>query len=175
MGNLQTAVRVVPRRQKVAQLCQAGWSNEKIAEETGYGLTTVRRYLRDYLETDSRFPVGINASQAELMRAEQRQHIETFQQNLLLELDGWSKRKTSPYAIEERAIVADKLCKLSDSFIRSSERLSAMYGLDAPKAVPGTTTVTNNTMFITAMLEELKAKREGVPIQLEDGGADSGH
>jgi predicted transcriptional regulator len=175
MGNLQTAVRVVPRRQLAAQLCQKGWTHEMIAAELGCSLFTVNRYLKAYLATDSRFPVGINASQAEVMRAEQREHLEGAQQKVLAELDGWSKHKTSSYSVEERGIVADKICKLSDSLVRSSERISAMYGLDAPRPTPGstTTTVTNNTVFLTGMLEELKAKR--VAIQLEDSNAEPGH
>jgi hypothetical protein len=172
MGNLQKAVRMVPIRQKIAMLCQQGWGHDKIAAEMGCSLTTVDRHLRRYLATDSRFPVGINATQAEVMRAEQRQYLESTQQKLLSELDGWSKHKTSPYAIEERAIVADKLCKLSDSLVRTVERISAMYGLDAAKPTAASTSVTHNTVFISSMLEEIKAKRAAVPIvELEDADA----
>jgi Homeodomain-like domain len=164
MGNLQSSVRGLSRRQRAVQLCQQGWSNDRISEEMGCNRHTVNRYLRTYLETDSRFPVGINASEAQLMRAEQRQFIESAQQKLLSELDGWSKHQT--YGIEDRAILADKLCKLSDSLVRTSERLSAMYGLDAPKAAPTPASVTNNTQInigpIASMIESIKARRAAV-------------
>jgi hypothetical protein len=111
------------------------------------------------------------------MREEERGKIDKAQRALLLELDGWSKCKTSTYAIEERAVVADKLCKLSDSLVKTSERLSAMYGLDAPKPAPGsTTTVTNNTLFLTGMLDDIKAKRAlAEPVQLADCNGNAGH
>jgi Homeodomain-like domain len=177
MGNLQSAVRAVPRRQMAAKLCQEGRSHEEIAAALGCDARTVYKYLTRYLETDSRFPVGIDASKAELMRAEQRLDIEKFQRGLLAEFDGWSKKKTSPYGMEERAIVTDKLCKLSDSFIKTSERLSAMYGLDAPKSVATPASVTNNTQInispIASMVEEIKARRAAELEPAKD--ADTGH
>jgi hypothetical protein len=173
MGNVQRAVRGVAVRQRVAQLCQQGWSNDKIAGEMGCNLSTVYRHLKTYLETDSRFPVGINAPTAELMRAEQREDIEKFQRGLLAEFDGWSKKQTSSYAMEERALVTDKLCKLSDSFIKTSERLSAMFGLDAPRPVATPTSVTNNTQInispIASMVEEIKAKRAAAISDVDPG------
>jgi len=158
MGNVQKQVRAAGRRLEAVRLCQQGVSNEQIAAKLGIGEVTVVKYLNRYLETDSRFPVGLDADQISLMRADQLQHLEGFQRRLLTRAE---KLASIPaYSPDEACALASATAKLCDSYTRVSERISAMYGLDAPRPQPAPANVTNNVVVMDGgIVERIKARR----------------
>jgi transposase-like protein len=160
MGNLQKQVRAAGRRLEAARLCQQGVSNEEIAKKLGIGEVTVAKCLRRFLESDSRYPVGINATQVELMRAEERQMLESHRQRLLARAHHLSKRL--PYSMEEECMLAAAECKINDSLVKNSERIASMYGLDPPRPQASPmVNITNNTIAVLSSpaIERLKARR----------------
>ena len=151
-------VRATGRRLEAARLCQQGLSNDEIAKKLGIGVVTVVKYLNRYLQTDSRFPAGIDAGKAELMRSEQREHLEGFQRRLLTRAEKLAS--IAAYSPDEACALASATAKLCDSYTRVSERISAMYGLDAPRPQPVPASVTNNVVVMDGgIVERIKARR----------------
>ena len=66
----------------------------------------------------------------------------------------------SGYSPEESCMLSAALCNVSDSFVRVSERISALRGLDAPKPVAPPANVVNNTAaFMNGTIERIKQRR----------------
>jgi predicted transcriptional regulator len=164
-------VRATGRRLEAARLCQQGLSNDEIAKKLGIGVVTVVKYLNRYLQTDSRFPAGIDVGKAELMRSEQREHLEGFQRRLLNRAEKLAS--IAAYDPSEACALASATAKLCDSYTRVSERISALYGLDSPRPQPATQVTNNNVLVandamiarVMAITAERKARASGVPVE----------
>jgi predicted transcriptional regulator len=145
VGRVQTAVKAAARRQKAVLLSQQGESNEAIAAKLGVSVVSVYKYLRHYLATDSRFPLGAGITQPIIdeMRAQELNHLESNQRYILQRLLRLHQLK--PKNNEEECRIADAMCRNIDAFSRTSDRKSKLYGLD-PK--PDTSPVTNNNLAI---------------------------
>jgi hypothetical protein len=158
VGNVQRKVRAAGKRQEAVRLCQAGVPSEKIAAQLGVSTRMVQKYLTTFLQTDCKFPVGLNASEIELMRCEQREHVEGFQRALLRQRE--KLEAITLYSPEEATAVSSALAKLSDSFMRSNERLASMFGLDAREPQPAPANVTNNNLvLVSPIIERIKQRR----------------
>jgi hypothetical protein len=164
VGNLQRKVRAAGKRREAVALCLRGVSDEKIAEQLSVSTTTVRKYLTTFLQTDCKFPVGVGADQIQLMRCEQREHLEGWQRRLLNRAEKLAAIAT--YGPEEAVAFASATAKLSDSFCRVSDRIASLFGLDAAKPEP--ISVTNNALIMVGSAEASILKMLGQNIPNND-------
>jgi hypothetical protein len=148
MGNVKTKAKAAVMRQEAVEMNRKGLSNEAIAAALGVSPRSIVRYLNTFLDSsDSRFPSNITEQDVAMLRAQERDHIEVLQRELLqrvAELDGELPIK----AIEALAKAGEAFCKLSD-------RKSRLLGLDAPTDKPWAT-VNNTLNSITVGPNEMK-------------------
>jgi Homeodomain-like domain len=130
VANLKAAASAAVLRREIVALNHAGYSNEEIAAKKGCSTNTVRRHYHKFLEVDCKYPVGLDASQVDLMRAEQREHLESYQRRLAARRE--TLNKVVPADVNEEAMITTALCKLSDSNVRITDQLAGMFGLNAP-------------------------------------------
>jgi hypothetical protein len=150
----------------MVEMVAAGRSQASIAEELGYHPKTVQRAVKHFLEVESRYPVGLDATQVELMRAEDLHSLEHAQQ----QLTSAHSAMPEPTSFNEHtekvkvtALVAATQCKIS-------ERKAALYGLNAARPEVPTTSITNNMLVAgadevtylknLARLKEIEAGRQ---------------
>jgi IS30 family transposase len=81
MRNTKSAVCAL-QRLKIMERVAAGEPQWKIAKEIGRHPKTVQRAIKHFLETDSRYPAGLNASTVELMRTEEFNSLDDAQAKL---------------------------------------------------------------------------------------------
>jgi len=148
----------------MVELFQAGASHVDIAKQLKVATKTVQRGLARYFETDCRFPVGIDATQAEAMRTEQREHAETAQRRLLSRID--RLHRLEPEDAEAECMISNAIAKASDSVIKASDHLASMFGLHAPRGDVNRTT--NNNLIVIDSPEGalLKMLSQKVPKEI---------
>jgi predicted transcriptional regulator len=145
MGNLQVAAKSLSRAREAVQLNRDGWGEVAIAERLGVTDSTVRNYLRRFLESQSLFGSDITPEEVSERRSLQRERLLANQEVLIERRD------------QLRALVADDIdeeCSLSsairstcDSIVRNSEALAALDGLNVK---PDAQAITNNMLVVTS-------------------------
>jgi transposase len=105
-SNRQRAIRAYPRKVRAVQLCQAGLSNQEIAEELHAGESTVSGWLKEYWENRSRLECDFSTDELDMMRTRQAEDLETARQRILTQLAILDKSKAINYSAEERCVIA---------------------------------------------------------------------
>ena len=158
MGNVQTAVKAQGRRHEIVKLCQQGLSNWDIASKLGMAESSVRRHLKQYLESGTHFPSDLSAEQIVERRATEIMLAEGHRQRLLNR--AWHLTQRKPVCIEEECALAAAECKISDSLMRISERICSLTGADAPKPQPAPVNVNNTAIIMdNDIIQRIKERR----------------
>jgi transposase len=147
VGNVQRQVRGLGKRHQIIELCQRGLSNHEIGAKIGMAESSVRRHLKKYLKSGTHFPSDLTPEEIRERRAKEIMLAEGHRQRLLER--AWHLQQRKPVCIEEEVMLASAECKVSDSLMRISERISALTGADAPKSPPATN--------VTASLMDLRS------------------
>jgi hypothetical protein len=129
-------------RQETVLLNRKGLSNQEIAAQLSISTRTVQRHLNRFLEIDARYPAELNAETVQVMRAQAREDVEASQRRILKRVE--HLMTLQPDSVAEECKIADSIFRGSDAFIRGSERVAEMFGLNAPRDVP----VTNNNLQV---------------------------
>jgi IS30 family transposase len=139
-------------RLKVVEMSSAGQSGIEIAEQLGISAKTVQRHLKKYIETDSRYPTGLDAGQVESMRVEELNTLEHYQRQIALRLSKMSE----PTTFVQEAKAVEVAAMAGSAYVKLSEQKARLFGLNAAKP-EGSGTVTNNLMITgTSEVDYLK-------------------
>jgi predicted transcriptional regulator len=144
VGNLQKRASAAVNRGAAARLNHQGKSEEEIAAILHVTPKTVRVYLHDFLDHDTRFPVEMSQNDVNLLRAQVRSSVEFVIRELTKEL-------LDPNTDAETKV------KLADQIGRQYDRLSDLYGLNAPEAG---NVVNNNMLMLNGGVSQEDALRD---------------
>jgi hypothetical protein len=129
--HLKNKVKSLLHRQEALSLVSQGWPITKISEHMGIAVQSVRRHLRQALTTESLYPNQLTPERVAELRiieaeklATSTQRVITAQTNALGRLGDSSPRV--------QADAEQSILRCHEALVRSSERLSKLFGLDMP-------------------------------------------
>jgi transposase len=122
--------RSASQRLKIAKLNYSGHSNAQIAQTLSISTETVERALRHFIQTDSRYPTGLDASKVELMRAEELANLEHYKRQIALRISRLTEPTTFSQEIDAIATVA----AVSAAYTKISENQLSPADIEAKEA-----------------------------------------
>jgi IS30 family transposase len=127
-------------RLQIVDMNASGMSNLAIAKQLGIHPRTVDRHLKRFLTVDSKYPPNVGPAEIDLMRSEQREALEWYARNLAKGVTDLDKEEKT---FDQKVTYLETATKAAESYVKISDKLSALYGLDAPKQPA----IVNNNML----------------------------
>ncbi|MBV8967567.1 MAG: hypothetical protein JO331_00705 [Verrucomicrobia bacterium] len=115
---------------RAGQMLLENRSNTEIADELKVSLNTAQHYVKEFLETHSRFPSDRTQEQVNAMRQMEAMALEWWNAQLKKEAE---KVIADPDMAHDRKLAA--LSRASMARKANNERLCLMYGIDEPMRI----------------------------------------
>jgi hypothetical protein len=127
------------QRLQIMEKVHAGQKQYLIAKELGVSSKTIQRAVKKFLESDSKYPAGMDASTVELMRTEEFNSLDDAQAKLALAY----AKLPNPVSFDEHCEKIKVTALAAATLVKISERKSALFGLNAVVASGNSPTINN--------------------------------